>query len=152
MIDPRNPDYQNTPAASGRAVFGYRPASIPDRPEVSVITPYYNVGPVFNETATSMLNQSLQNWEWLIVNDCSSDMESCAILDMHRNGDPRIRVIDLDSNRGLSGARNAGYAEARRVLKPGGSFIFNVWDQIEANEFADVVTKGRNLQRVLLLG
>jgi len=35
----------------------------------------------------------------------------------------------------------AGYAEARRVLKPGGSFLFNVWDHIGANEFADVVTE-----------
>ena len=32
------------------------------------------------------------------------------------------------------------YSEARRVLKPGGVFIFNVWDRIEENEFADVVT------------
>ena len=32
------------------------------------------------------------------------------------------------------------FAEARRVLKPGGIFIFNVWDRIEENEFADVVT------------
>lgn len=37
--------------------------------------------------------------------------------------------------------RIAGYAEARRVLKPGGTFHFNVWDRIEANEFADVVTQ-----------
>ena len=28
------------------------------------------------------------------------------------------------------------FAEARRVLKPGGTFIFNVWDRIEANDFA----------------
>jgi ubiquinone/menaquinone biosynthesis C-methylase UbiE len=33
-----------------------------------------------------------------------------------------------------------GFGEARRVLKPGGHFIFNVWDQISENEFADVVT------------
>jgi SAM-dependent methyltransferase len=33
-----------------------------------------------------------------------------------------------------------GYAEARRVLKPGGRFVFNVWDRISENEFADVVT------------
>ncbi|HSA81071.1 MAG TPA: methyltransferase domain-containing protein [Geminicoccaceae bacterium] len=36
--------------------------------------------------------------------------------------------------------RVAGYAEARRVLRRGGSFLFNVWDRIEANEFAHVVT------------
>ena len=34
-----------------------------------------------------------------------------------------------------------GYTEARRVLKPGGRFFFNVWDRIEANEFADVITQ-----------
>jgi SAM-dependent methyltransferase len=34
-----------------------------------------------------------------------------------------------------------GYKEARRVLKPGGQFIFNVWDRISENEFADVVTE-----------
>lgn len=34
-----------------------------------------------------------------------------------------------------------GYKEARRVLKPGGYFFFNVWDRIAENEFADVVTE-----------
>ena len=33
------------------------------------------------------------------------------------------------------------FAEARRVLRPGGAFVFNVWDGIEHNEFADVVTE-----------
>jgi SAM-dependent methyltransferase len=37
--------------------------------------------------------------------------------------------------------RTQGYSEARRVLTDGGSFIFSVWDKIENNEFADVVTK-----------
>ncbi len=32
------------------------------------------------------------------------------------------------------------YAQARRVLRPGGVFLFNAWDRIEQNEFADVVT------------
>ena len=32
------------------------------------------------------------------------------------------------------------YAEARRVLRPGGAFLFSAWDRIEDNEFADVVT------------
>lgn len=33
------------------------------------------------------------------------------------------------------------FAETRRVLRPGGLFIFNVWDRIAENEFADVVTE-----------
>ncbi len=36
--------------------------------------------------------------------------------------------------------RIAGYAEARRVLRPGGRFVFSMWDRIEANEFAHAVT------------
>jgi ubiquinone/menaquinone biosynthesis C-methylase UbiE len=34
-----------------------------------------------------------------------------------------------------------GYRQARRVLKPGGHFFFNVWDRIAENEFADLVTE-----------
>lgn len=37
--------------------------------------------------------------------------------------------------------RVSGFAEARRVLKPGGRFLFNAWDKIEDNDFADVVTQ-----------
>jgi ubiquinone/menaquinone biosynthesis C-methylase UbiE len=37
--------------------------------------------------------------------------------------------------------RVAGYREARRVLQPGGRFLFNVWDRIEENAFSHVVTE-----------
>jgi ubiquinone/menaquinone biosynthesis C-methylase UbiE len=37
--------------------------------------------------------------------------------------------------------RVEGFAEALQVLKPGGSFLFNVWDRIETNGFADTVTE-----------
>lgn len=33
------------------------------------------------------------------------------------------------------------FAEARRVLRPGGRFVFNVWDRIEQNELSDAVTQ-----------
>jgi ubiquinone/menaquinone biosynthesis C-methylase UbiE len=36
--------------------------------------------------------------------------------------------------------RSSAYREARRVLKPGGHFLFSVWDRIEENAFADDVT------------
>jgi ubiquinone/menaquinone biosynthesis C-methylase UbiE len=35
----------------------------------------------------------------------------------------------------------AAYRQARRVLRPGGHFVFSVWDRISENEFADVVTQ-----------
>ena len=37
--------------------------------------------------------------------------------------------------------RVAGYREARRVLRPGGRFVFNVWDRIERNEMSHLVTE-----------
>lgn len=37
-------------------------------------------------------------------------------------------------------SRVAGFAEARRVLRLGGRFVFNVWDRIEENAFADDIT------------
>lgn len=37
--------------------------------------------------------------------------------------------------------RVRAFAEARRVLRPGGGFIFNVWDRIEENEFPDVILR-----------
>lgn len=36
--------------------------------------------------------------------------------------------------------KDRAYAEVRRVLRAGGLFVFNVWDRIEENEFADTVT------------
>jgi ubiquinone/menaquinone biosynthesis C-methylase UbiE len=37
--------------------------------------------------------------------------------------------------------KSTAYREARRVLKPGGRFVFNVWDRIEDNEIPDAVTE-----------
>ena len=35
----------------------------------------------------------------------------------------------------------AGFAEARRVLRPGGRFVFSVWDDLEANDISEIVHK-----------
>lgn len=113
MIDANKPDYANSPASSVRAVFGYAPADPYAVPVVSIVTPFCNTGMVFHETARSVLRQSLQQWEWLIVNDGTSDLSSLGILDCYRHVDERIRVIDLPESRGPGAARNAGFQAAR---------------------------------------
>ena len=128
MIDPHHPDYIRTPAHPDRAVLGYAPACGPDDPAVSIVTPYYNTGEIFHETARSVLRQTLQNWEWIIVNDGSTDPAALAVLDGYRGRDPRIRVVDLDRNSGPSAARNAGFAAARAELV----FQLDADDQVES--------------------
>jgi glycosyltransferase involved in cell wall biosynthesis/GT2 family glycosyltransferase len=113
MINPANPDYSNTPIADTRVFFHYAQADDNAYPLVTIITPFYNTGLVFHDTARSILNQSFQQWEWLIVNDGSTMKESLLILQEYRNLHPRIIVIDLEANKGLSAARNAGFAHAR---------------------------------------
>jgi glycosyltransferase involved in cell wall biosynthesis len=113
MIDPNNPDFENKPSSPARPSFAYSPAVAQAHPYATIITPFYNTGTVFYETASSVFKQSLQQWEWLIINDGSSDPESLSILDEYRQIDPRVRVIDHETNRGLSAARNTGFQSAR---------------------------------------
>jgi len=113
VIDPKNPDFSNTPASPDRAAFGYRPAEAGAAPCVTVVTPFYNTGQIFHETARTILRQSLQQWEWLIIDDGSEDSESLKILDHYAHMDPRIRVIRHAENKGLSAARNTGFRKAR---------------------------------------
>jgi len=128
MFDPDAPDFGNTPVHERRPCFGYVPADRCAPPCVSVITPFYNTGPVFRETARSLMRQSLQQWEWIIVNDGSTAPQAHALLDEYRRKDPRIRVVDHRENRGLSAARNTGYREARTEFV----FQFDSDDLIEA--------------------
>ena len=83
---------------------------------VAIITPFYNTGAIFHETAASVFAQTCQNWEWIIVNDGSTDAEALATLNLLRHiGDSRVVVID-QQNYGLPGARNAGVAASSAPL------------------------------------
>ena len=112
MIDPSAPDFRNAPVSPQRPYFHYATTDVSAPPYVTIITPFYNTGPVFHETARSVLQQSFQQWEWLIVNDGSTEPDALALLADYRHKDPRIRVIDHPENRGLSAARNTGFREA----------------------------------------
>jgi glycosyltransferase involved in cell wall biosynthesis/GT2 family glycosyltransferase len=109
MIDPNKPDYEDTPASLRRPAFSYAPASGEAAPLVTIVTPFYNEGPVFHETARSVFHQSFQQWEWIIVNDASTDATALEILDEYRRKDLRLRVIDQGVNQGPGAARNVAF-------------------------------------------
>lgn len=106
-------DYTNIPGGPQRPGFGYRPEETTEAAQVTLITPFFNTGAEFHATARSVLGQSFQSFEWLIINDGSTDPAALAMLAEYRDRDPRIRVIDLPENRGLSAARNAGFHHAQ---------------------------------------
>ncbi|KXK14864.1 MAG: glycosyl transferase family protein [Chloroflexi bacterium OLB14] len=90
--------------------------SIPSRwnqadPFVSVIIPCYNHGEYLEEAVESILAQTWQNLEIIVVNDGSSDERTNQILkSFHKE---KTRIIHLEHNAGLPAARNAGIAQAR---------------------------------------
>jgi len=119
LIDPSNPNYRNKPGSSQRPNFDYILSEDDFIPYVSIITPFYNTDEVFYDTAKSVLNQSFQQFEWLIINDGTVNQSSIEILHKFRDKDRRIKIVDHDSNKGLSAARNTGFklAKAKYVLQ-----------------------------------
>lgn len=77
---------------------------------ISIITPCYNSEEYIEETIQSVLSQTYTNWEWWIVDDCSSD-RSVEIIKQFN--DPRIHLIVLENNSGAAVARNVGLNNAK---------------------------------------
>lgn len=77
---------------------------------ISVIVPVYNVKPYLNTCLDSILAQTYENLQIILVDDGSAD-GSGSICDQYAARDPRIQVIHQE-NLGVSAARNAGLAAA----------------------------------------
>src|SRR5579864_7443363 len=76
-------------------------------PKVSVIVTCFNLGAYVDEAVESVLAQTFQDVEILIVDDGSTEESTARLLaDYHR---PRTRLMRME-HRGLSAARNAGTA------------------------------------------
>jgi len=78
---------------------------------LSVIVPAYGVQAYIRAAIESVFEQDFTDVEIVAVDDCSPD-HSGAILDELAAEDSRVRVIHLEQNAGLGGARNAGVAAA----------------------------------------
>ena len=79
-------------------------------PLVSVIVPVFNIEPFIDCCLTSILHQSYQNIEVILVDDGSTDA-SGSICDSWARNDTRVQVLHK-SNRGVSAARNDGLEQA----------------------------------------
>lgn len=77
---------------------------------VSIISPSYNCGKYILDTIHSVLAQSYENWELLIVDDCSSD-NSRNVVEQVR--DKRIHLICNDYNSGAAISRNKALKQAK---------------------------------------
>ena len=79
-------------------------------PKISVIIPCYNQGAYLQEAVDSVLAQTFQDFEILVVDDGSTDVETVKLLQEYTR--PKTRVIHTE-NQGLSAARNNGIKEAK---------------------------------------
>lgn len=83
-------------------------------PKISVIMPACNAEKYIGEAIESILNQTFKDFEFIIINDGSTDSTK-KIIENYK--DPRIKLINHDSNKGIYTSRNEGL----RIVK--GEFI-----------------------------
>jgi len=98
MLDPKE-SYKSQPE-NNISNFEYTKGDL-----VSIITPCYNSSRLISQTIDSVLSQTYQNWEMIIVDDCSTD-NSVDIVEKYAKKDSKIKLIRLEKNRGPAVARN----------------------------------------------
>ena len=79
---------------------------------VSIITPVYNAEKYLAETISSVLNQTYTNWEWILVDDCSTD-KSMEILMSAAAKDSRIKIFQNTINSKAYATRNRALENSR---------------------------------------
>lgn len=77
---------------------------------ISVILPTYNRAELLPRAVQSVLAQTHRDLELIVVDDASTDDTARVMAEI---GDPRVRYIRQEENRGACAARNRGVAEAR---------------------------------------
>lgn len=83
-----------------------------DNPTFSVVIPLYNKGPYVVRALSSVLAQTIQDFEVIVVDDGSTDEGASTVKSI---GDPRLVLIHQE-NQGVSSARNTGIEAARTDL------------------------------------
>lgn len=89
-------------------------------PIVSIITPYYNTNKYIDTTVNSVLNQTFPYFEWIIVDDGSTNQEDIDKLEKIKELDKRIKVYHKE-NEGPAAARDFG---AEKISKSSKYILF----------------------------
>lgn len=89
------------------------------QPKISVVITAYNLGQYVSSALSSIWQQTLKDWECIVIDDCSTDDTAALAADWIETArDVRFRLLRSIKNSGLSGARNYGWrhSEGRYVL------------------------------------
>ena len=83
-------------------------------PLFSIVTPVYEPPvDVLGDTIASVLAQDHDDWEWILVDDCSPTEGVRELLREHAARDPRIRLVERETNGHIVAASNDGIDAAR---------------------------------------
>lgn len=105
-------------------------------PLVSVVTTTYKGTAYLRETIDSILQQTLRDFEYILIDDCSPD----GTVDLIKSyDDPRIVLVRNEANRGISESRNLGFKMAR------GAYIATV-DQDDVCDVHRLAKQVRHLE------
>ena len=106
----------------------------------SIITTVYNLEKLLNRSIDSVLNQDFENFELIVVNDCSTD-NSYKVLCEYVKKDKRIILINNKQNIGLSASRNKAlkYASGEYIVYLDGDDCF--FDNTTLTKIDNVIGK-----------
>ncbi len=105
-------------------------------PKISVIIAVYNVEPYLRRSMDCLTNQTMQDLEFICVDDCSTD-NSLSILREYESKDSRFKIIALDKNQGAAVARNKGLEAAKGeylgFIDPDDAIDLNYYEELYKN-------------------
>lgn len=100
------------------------------KPKVSVLCPSYNHEKYVGYFIESVLNQSEQDFELIIVDDCSKDN---TVAEIEKFKDPRIKLIKHEYNKGINSSLNTAFRASK-----GGICVFIASDDIMGADFLKI--------------
>ena len=82
-------------------------------PSISIVTTCFNSLKFINRLQNSLCNQSYKNFEWVVVDDCSTDGTISVLMEMSSPGNLGMKVFRLPHNTG--GGLAAGLAVKKAI-------------------------------------